>query len=211
MTYQANIPQPNDFLDESQSDLLNNFTVLDSSFAKNHYTFSDLTTNAGKHKFVELVKQALPATAVGSGSLYTFSPLGASNETNLAYTPDNGGIGYVLTRVIAASSGVFSNNTNYPQVPPIANQFGGWTFLAGGMLLQYGTADLAANPTATTIKYPVAFTNGVYSITVSKISSDVSQTGQEVRVVPTPNLTQFQIIQSSSSNNNKIYWMAIGV
>lgn len=210
MTYNANIPQPNDFLDESQVDLLSNFTVLDSSFLTNHFNFSDLSGNTGKHRFIEM-----PVTTLGaiSGSLVAGESVLYSATLNshaqLCYTNGVSTNQYQMTRAIDASFSTFSTFTNY--APAVANRFGGWTFLPGGMLLQYGIADIAANPTATTIAFPVAYTTGVFSITISRITSDTSSTGQDVRVRATsPGLTGFQVVQSSGSSSNQVYWMAIG-
>jgi len=148
--YNNNIPKPTDFLSDSQQQLLNNFAQLDVTMAVNHYNFSDNTIKNGKHKFVELVAQSLPTTLSGEGSLYS----NTAGQTQLFYTSDAGAQAYQMTRAIDASISLFATNTNYPQVPPVADQFGGWTFLPGGLLLQYGIGICAAKNTATTFKIP---------------------------------------------------------
>ena len=50
--YNANIPQPGDFLSVSQQDILNNFTQLNTSFTVDHYAYDDTTANNGKHNKV---------------------------------------------------------------------------------------------------------------------------------------------------------------
>lgn len=52
MAYKNNIPQSTDFLSDSQLDLLNNFQQLDVSFGIDHYTYSNLTVDNGKHNKV---------------------------------------------------------------------------------------------------------------------------------------------------------------
>jgi hypothetical protein len=52
MTYIPNIPQANDDLDDSQPQILGNFQAADASFGKDHYAFSNLTTNNGFHNIV---------------------------------------------------------------------------------------------------------------------------------------------------------------
>lgn len=52
MSYNPNIPQPNDELSDSQPDILNNFGSSNTSFGIDHYPFSDLTVNNGKHNKV---------------------------------------------------------------------------------------------------------------------------------------------------------------
>lgn len=51
-TFNPNIPQSGDLLSDSQQDLLDNMQQLDASFLIDHYTFSDLTVNNGKHRQV---------------------------------------------------------------------------------------------------------------------------------------------------------------
>ena len=71
MVYDPNIPQATDDLDESQLDILDNFTQLDNSFFIDHYTFSDLTANNGKHKTVTTPTQGShPTTAAAEPKLY---------------------------------------------------------------------------------------------------------------------------------------------
>lgn len=67
-TYIPNIPQAGDFLDESQPQILGNFQSADASFGKDHYGFSNLTTNNGLHNivtqptYVEVPPTGLPPT-----------------------------------------------------------------------------------------------------------------------------------------------------
>ncbi len=52
MTYNPSIPNPGDLLSTSQGDIKDNFSSANTSFGVDHYAFSDLTANNGKHKFV---------------------------------------------------------------------------------------------------------------------------------------------------------------
>jgi len=52
MTFNPAIPQPGDFLADSQQDILDNFSTSNTSFGKDHYPFDDLTANNGLHKKV---------------------------------------------------------------------------------------------------------------------------------------------------------------
>lgn len=63
MTYNPNIPAANDVLSDSQGQIQGNFQRADSSFGTDHYEFSNLTTNNGKHKKVTWLDQsaAIPA------------------------------------------------------------------------------------------------------------------------------------------------------
>lgn len=58
MAYQKNIPQPDDLISDSQSDILDNFTTADDVFAVDHYPFSNNNVNQqGKHDKVTLVQR----------------------------------------------------------------------------------------------------------------------------------------------------------
>lgn len=52
MPFNPNVPQATDFLSDSQSELLQNNLQLDTSFGIDHYTFSNLTAENGKHNQV---------------------------------------------------------------------------------------------------------------------------------------------------------------
>ena len=89
MTYQL-IPQPNDLLSNSQGDILNNFTVANTSFGINHYSFTDVSGASGKHKFVEMPINTPPTTIVGEGAVYTSSSATGSPPTpQLIYRKEN--------------------------------------------------------------------------------------------------------------------------
>lgn len=66
MPFQPSIPQPTDFLSDSQNDLLQNNLQLDVSFGIDHYTFSDGTADNGKHNYVTTPKAVnVPPTVTG--------------------------------------------------------------------------------------------------------------------------------------------------
>jgi len=66
MPFDPNIPQSIDFLSESQLDLLNNNIQLDASFGVDHYKFSNVTVNNGRHNYVTTpLAVNTPATVTG--------------------------------------------------------------------------------------------------------------------------------------------------
>lgn len=73
MVYNPNIPQPNDFQDVSQGDILGNFMQLDTTLGIDHYPPSNLTSDNGKHKQVTAVPQTShPSTALGETKIYSY-------------------------------------------------------------------------------------------------------------------------------------------
>lgn len=73
MPFIATVPQPSDKLKDSQGQLLGNNQQLDTSFGIDHYTFSNLTTDNGKHNQVttpKIVGAAHPTTAANEPKFY---------------------------------------------------------------------------------------------------------------------------------------------
>jgi hypothetical protein len=104
---------------------------------------------------------------------------------------------------------IFATNTQYPQNPAQSNQFGGWTFLPGGLLLQYGSVS-SPEESGGYVTFPIPFTIAWYSITFS-FSRTNSSSAQSIQIndATAPNRSYFYYT-SSNDNNNNLYWMAIG-
>lgn len=201
--YNNNIPQPSDLLTKSQGDILNNFKQLDTSFGKDHYTFSDATANNGKHKQAQIVAGgAIPVgLTAGENTIYSKSVTlpGPVTSSEMFVSPDASGDEYQLTVSSHSNIAEFATSTNYPRAgaPKV---FGGWTFLPGGLLLQYGFT--TAVGTGLTINFPIVFTL-VYSVVF----------------VPANTLTNVKMALNAIANdkfsvtfdtNSQVYWQAIG-
>lgn len=73
MVFIANMPQATQKLKDSQPQLLGNNIQLDASFGVDHYTFSNGTSDNGKHNQVttpKVVGAVHPTTAVGDTKFY---------------------------------------------------------------------------------------------------------------------------------------------
>ena len=203
MTFSTDVPISGDSLGGTRDRIRTNFQVISTALAINHEAFGS-ALGQGKHKFLQMPEQAsAPTTAANEAGFY--SKVGTNPaESNLFFRGESDGFEYQMTRAIAASTARFATNTGYA-----ANHTGGWTFLPGGLLLQYGARSTPG--TSGTITFPVAFTTGYYSITIG-ISRNNSASTQNVYVdnsVAT-SLTSFAY-DSTSSGNDPIYWMAVGV
>lgn len=72
-SFNPSIPQPTDDLSDSQPEILDNFGQLDISFGIDHYTFSNQTSNNGKHNTVTtpiVAGSAHPTTAADEPRFY---------------------------------------------------------------------------------------------------------------------------------------------
>lgn len=75
MVFDPAVPQPADFLSDSQGDILNNFGSSDTSFGVNHYAFSNGTANNGKHNVVQtpiITPNTHPTTAADEPKFYAY-------------------------------------------------------------------------------------------------------------------------------------------
>lgn len=213
--FNNNIPQPGDFLSDSQQDLLINNRALDEVYDRNHYNFSvtDATTR-GKHKFIELLNRAaLPAPATplvtSSGTVYTKQTAG-TGTSNLYYSNDDSGREYRLTSVVSNGSAavafpLLGTNT------ALINGVGGFTWLGQGVILQYG---LVINPTLSPVTFPVVFTAPPFNIQLTPTGSGSTSGSFPYRVEsPTVTANGFSItlnIGGSGFGITGIYWSAIG-
>lgn len=217
MSFKPNIPQPNDFLSDSQNDLLNNFTISNAVMDINHYTFANTSPNKGKHKYTELVNNAAPAGASGEGILYTrtVTTFPAVTESELFYKPDASVNQYQLTRTVDGIFVYFGQNVNNYNANgtggPVGVAFtGGWTFLPGtsGMILAYGSVNApGAGPTS--VIFPVTFTAPPFLIELTP-RNDGNHSAFTYYIDGAPTTTQFTF-RGSTSGSNTLYWMALGI
>lgn len=220
MSFNPNIPQSTDDLSDSQGDLLQNNLALDASFGRDHLPFSNLTADNGKHKFVEMVSATLPAPvpglSSGSGTIYTKS-VGTPTESQVFYTPDASGAEFQLTTAKSASISQFSVMSAYGTPPATATQEGGWTFLPGALLFQYGkyidaTVFQGSGSTSATIQFPISFPAKCFVVNITLITNLIVQDDAAIAVSLSPSTTAFTVKyhRHSTTNVRGIYWTAIG-
>lgn len=216
MPYNDNVPQVSQSLGQTQSAINTNFNLIQSTISVNHFPIS--AANAGKHTIAEFINQNSPITAASESTIYANSVLGVSN---LFFRPEGQGVAnagptYQLTRDISAQFAQFSTNAQYGTVAPVGyTQTGGWTFLPGGMLLQYGfygnpgTGGTAASGF---VQFPTNFTNVPYSIQATIYRNDTNDKQVvEVKSGTPPTISGFTYLLSTSTNTPGFFWVAIGV
>jgi hypothetical protein len=206
--YNNNVPAAADAPADDQPEMLINTASISLWASQDHIGFN--MTNGGIHDQVRMPPQSGPPALAGTGMVWTQST--TDGNTNLFYTNGVTGNLYQLTRVNQTNFPTFSTNTAYGSPPAGFTQTGGWTFLPGGMLMQYGffgkTGGLG---TSGTIQFPFTFTNIPYSVTatISRASAG-GGAGIVVEVTGTVTTSSFGFASSTSSSDG-VYWMAIGV
>lgn len=200
-SYITGIPLATNSPSTDQPNMQTNTNSINSIIGVDHYSFGSAGSKDGFHKQVTLPVESLPASLSGQAVLFS----NTSGQSQLFATSDTGGNSYQLTRMIDASFSRFANDTNYQVGPPIL--FGGWTFLPGGLILNYGSVTNPGN--SGTVTYALAFPSGqpafAITLTLQRASGDQSVTVQ----TGTSASSGFNFL-SSSSGSAFLYWMAIG-
>lgn len=211
MTYNPNIPNAGDFLSDSQGQLKTNFTSLNTVFSRNHIPFSTVT-NSGKHTFVEMVNSAaiptpVPALSTNTGTIYT-KKSGGTGSSNIYYTNDNSGREYQLTTILKNSnSALFSR---FATNVALTLGVGGFSFIAGNLLLQYGKVAHSALGTYT-VTFGVPFLSTPYNVQATGTLSGAFDPNTRAGVgIVTVSTTGFTARTSTNAENDGFYWMAIG-
>lgn len=188
-------------LQNNQSDL--------SIWATDHFGYN--VNGSGYHQQVRMGNRTVtplapnpPTVITGFGGLYCDNTASTTtlNETGLWYTPDGTGDIYPLTRTIHGSYSLFSAFVNnYNTVG--ANFTGGWTFVAGELLLQYGATGLVSTA-GITVPFPVPFKAAPYSVVITPEIVGGTRTATVTAITSTG------FTASASSNLTNIRWLAIG-
>lgn len=173
MTFNPNIPQPNDLISDSQAQLQTNFSQSNSIFNFDHVTFDDATSvNRGKHRHSTYVEQLVdPTTLANEMAVYSkdvsgFSRLFYRNESNGSVIPFTG----------------FD--------PTVATN--GRVFLAGGIILMWGNFNPVINAGGF-FAFPTPFPNNIFTAVLQAGStgftlatSALSTTGINIGKSPVP-------------------------
>lgn len=191
MAYNNAIPQANDQISVSQDDLLQNFAAIKTLVDVNHVTFS--AVGEGKHKFVTFPRQgSAPATA--ATDLNVYSKLNANTSQSELYLRRDSGAESPITARQATTNG--------------------WSYLASGILIKWGTQSVAHNA-QTTITFPVGagipVFSAVYLVHVSPATTFANSPGQVNRIVATVTNTGFDVYASGfASLVISVDYIAIG-
>ncbi len=194
------LPNTGDTLGSTKVAINTNFSLIQTTMKQNHFGMGE--ANAGKHKIIQLVGQASAAqTAVGESALYTKS---ASNGDIYARSPnhvDPAPSGeYQLTTFSDANIAKFGTNA----LVGLVND--GWTFLPGGLLMQYGRLGITSSGEKT-ITFPIPFTLATFTPVITLgLQSAVGYIS-----LASVASTDFKVtITSLVGAAGGIYWTAIG-
>jgi hypothetical protein len=195
--YTDNIPFPTNSPSADQPNMLINTNSIDSLLAVDHVSFN--LANGGYHNDIHFNTQLTDPAAVPTiGQLYTKSiTFNAITDAALFY--ENG-------------AGVVTQLTSPSGSSALAN---GYTFLPGGILMQWGSSALNAGvapvTVTTTINFPVAFPTAVFMVTGSPRTGNSNRVPGMTYAVSTRTLTTFDVIVYMPVDQiNTFEWIAIG-
>jgi len=201
MTY-SNTPNTGDTLGSTRVPINTNFSLIQAGISQDHNALGTGAGVAGKHTVIHLAEQATEGqTTATESALYTKS---GGNGDIFARSPNH--VDVLPNGEYQLTSFSDANIASFGESILVGLNTSGWTFLPGGLLLQYGNEAFLAAVTHT-ITFPVPFKVGTkpYSITLGNSSSG----GQVIGGAFTTNVS-FDLQNTVSNLAANIYWMAIG-
>lgn len=195
MAFNPNIPQANDLLSDSQGDILVNFQTSNTSFGIDHYAFSNLTANNGKHNKVTtpiISGGVAPVTASNEPIMYALNPNGSIQALHFS----RGGNNAVPTPLTYLQS----TNAAISLLPLASTTIVSLTgvAIASGIVSGYNAA-AGAN------SYVIArfsWTNATNLMVINTISAS----GANTMAVTAPVLGQLSLQNTSGITYNDVYW-----
>jgi len=188
MAYTNNIPQATDDPSQSQSQILNNFTSIDTVNSVNHVAYND--ANQGKHKFLQMPEQgSVPTTAANEGGLFTKETIALI--TGLYFRRESDGTQLQLTDIDLTTSTVVSG-TQYTFLSP-------W-----GFRITFGKTGTISNNGAVT--FTTNFSASPYTLQVTAV--DTNQSNVTVKSLSVSG-SGFTVLTSTASID-QIQYFAIG-
>ncbi len=160
MVYNPNIPQANDLISNSQSQILANFSAIDSSllgFARDHYSLTD-ATNGGAHKQVFFPAAASPVPTTTGTQCAIYSGL-VSGSYELFFKNANGS-----TQVTAGTDAFWKSGSGNGIVTESVAQ-NGFMNLPNGIQFRWGRATGLSD--GSSVSFTPAFTTSCFSIQVT--------------------------------------------
>ncbi len=203
-------------LDIDFKTLQNNFTQINTSFSKNHVALTDTTPSNGKHTFVEMLSIAKAITfvpgglAAGEGTFFTNTD--ALSNVQGFYTDGATGNAYQLTYTTPSKFSLFGENSPYQAAGGgNAAVTGGWTFLPGALIMNYGSATTLNPGGSITVIFANPFPNSIFNVVVTpRTSSDIGG-GNHDWDVGGLSKTGFNLVINGKYNaGDTFYFNAIG-
>ena len=161
------MPNTGQTLQQTRDQIRNNIQFVKDSLAINHVDL-DNAPDTGKHVMTNFVQISAasqkPTTSATEVALY--NDVATTGQIYICPPNTTQGDKKKLLTVGDISLPTFATSTNYP--PAVTGQDGGWTFLPGGLLFQYGR--FTTNASSGTLTFPITFSDIPFSIIITPIA-----------------------------------------
>lgn len=192
MAYNNAIPAANDLLSQSQSEIQENFSQIQTLIGINHINFG--ATGSGKHLYLQMPEHAAPTTAVNEAGFY--ANVGATSGVTELYfkREDPPGTIIPMTEMVSQTA------TN------------GWTYLPSGIILQWGQATMNDGVSQLDFNLPRAFPATFYSITATPNNTPTGNYTDIILAVQKLSLTQARAKRKQNFGTACTFnYLAIGI
>lgn len=188
MSYTPNIPVIGQSLGASRPGINSNFQYINTWAQTNHY-FN--VANAGRHNYVELPNRVIPPAGSRIANEVTLYGKSDGTRSQLWMVRDTSG-----TEIQVTSGGTPVNN------------FNGYTFLPGGIMIQWGFINSGSGTSGTT-NFNTNFKTSQYNLQL--LLARNASGGDEIwqNTGSTNDNTKFSW-KTTTSSYAYIYWFAIG-
>lgn len=192
MSFTPGIPATGQKLGASRTQVLNNFATLRTGIEVNHVDIN--AAGAGKHKFVQLIDATSDLPSTSASEVAVFQKLVSGNPRLQLRQPSSG------TQI--QMSGVDPDTTGTE----------GYTFLPGGLLIQWGQSAIAGTTTRS-ITFPTTFTAATvpFTIQITGFRAGSDPGSSDVFVVTGTETNAGFDLRNNGGHSFGFYWMAIGL
>lgn len=211
-TYIEGYPQDGSSLGSTKAQIRANLDGTFETLSVDHINNNGQPNSGtpGYHNVIHFQDQGnlytTPPTVTGVTQMYT----NTSNGAQQLMLDSTAGNPYQQTVMIDAQYANLGTRSDKTAVNP-ANSKGSWTYLAGGLVLQYGFST-GLSSSGQTITLPFPFLHDIYivqaQVTYSTISS--SRATVAVKVNGPASFDYFFLTDGSSGTYSGIFWTAIG-
>lgn len=203
VTYTNDIPLATNNPSQDQPDMKINTNAVDTILNVDHVSFN--TNAGGTHKQCQITSQTSSNGAIPSGLL------GAGFET--LYASLTSGVGDLWMVRGAEATGIRLTGASGGNITPVATT-SGYTFLAGGIVVQWGqvTGIATATHVSGLTNFNVTFPNACFFVYTTPVPVASGVTSQATIGVANSSTTNFGWVYNKETGTSytKFNWFAIG-
>lgn len=207
-SYNPAVPTGTVNLDQDYANIQANFGQANTSFGIDHVAFDVNTSDnpAGYHKSAHFVPVSTTATNPPNNQP-VITPLATTGFGQLFSSQINDGINIDEALYFLTGGNRLTQLTRNFQ-PSISTN--GYTFLPGGLILQYGISLSNTSSPNGTVVFPIAFPNTSFGVQICVLEASNSRRIWHINALSTTGFTAYIQDSNGSSVANNFYWVALG-